>query len=175
MIRRPPRSTQSRSSAASDVYKRQPQHRLLVYNGVTGYFQRSPTPNHAPTLILPTPILIISDSLAALSSISIPSLHSLTERIHPLPTTFASNHTPITFIWAPGHNSDLFLLIKRFIHVSWVSHWEKQTPISWPHSKGPPNQPFRYLEITPTRLRIGHTRLTPTHLLTHLAGFLFYI
>src|SRR5450756_1000534 len=26
MIRRPPRSTQSRSSAASDVYKRQPQH-----------------------------------------------------------------------------------------------------------------------------------------------------
>src|SRR5680860_42958 len=27
MIRRPPRSTQSRSSAASDVYKRQPAHR----------------------------------------------------------------------------------------------------------------------------------------------------
>ena len=30
MIRRPPRSTQSRSSAASDVYKRQPPEHLLV-------------------------------------------------------------------------------------------------------------------------------------------------
>ena len=30
MIRRPPRSTQSRSSAASDVYKRQQQHDLIV-------------------------------------------------------------------------------------------------------------------------------------------------
>src|SRR5450756_3256862 len=29
MIRRPPRSTQSRSSAASDVYKRQPLHRAV--------------------------------------------------------------------------------------------------------------------------------------------------
>src|SRR5665809_39541 len=34
MIRRPPRSTQSRSSAASDVYKRQPQFRALVYCAV---------------------------------------------------------------------------------------------------------------------------------------------
>src|SRR5450756_301420 len=30
MIRRPPRSTQSRSSAASDVYKRQPQRSVLA-------------------------------------------------------------------------------------------------------------------------------------------------
>src|SRR5450756_318706 len=30
MIRRPPRSTQSRSSAASDVYKRQPTVRMLL-------------------------------------------------------------------------------------------------------------------------------------------------
>src|SRR5450756_3208170 len=30
MIRRPPRSTQSRSSAASDVYKRQPLYRVQV-------------------------------------------------------------------------------------------------------------------------------------------------
>jgi len=50
----------------------------------------------------PTPILIISDSLAALSSISKPSLHPLTTRTHALLTTFASNHTHITFIWAPG-------------------------------------------------------------------------
>jgi len=27
----------------------------------------------------------------------------------------------------PATNSDLFLFIKRFIHVSWVSHWEKQS------------------------------------------------
>ena len=33
MIRRPPRSTQSRSSAASDVYKRQFQLTDLSYNG----------------------------------------------------------------------------------------------------------------------------------------------
>ena len=36
MIRRPPRSTQSRSSAASDVYKRQPLHHrmpVIVPNG----------------------------------------------------------------------------------------------------------------------------------------------
>ena len=30
MIRRPPRSTQSRSSAASDVYKRQPQAQTVI-------------------------------------------------------------------------------------------------------------------------------------------------
>src|SRR5680860_479200 len=38
MIRRPPRSTQSRSSAASDVYKRQPLHRqpqLLLYQATS--------------------------------------------------------------------------------------------------------------------------------------------
>eukprot|EP00657_Telonema_sp_P-1_P010664 TRINITY_DN519_c0_g1_i1.p1 TRINITY_DN519_c0_g1~~TRINITY_DN519_c0_g1_i1.p1 ORF type:complete len:151 (+),score=57.01 TRINITY_DN519_c0_g1_i1:95-547(+) len=36
MIRRPPRSTQSRSSAASDVYKRQHLGQLLHGTGVTG-------------------------------------------------------------------------------------------------------------------------------------------
>ena len=33
MIRRPPRSTQSRSSAASDVYKRQAQHDRVARDG----------------------------------------------------------------------------------------------------------------------------------------------
>ena len=32
MIRRPPRSTQSRSSAASDVYKRQGMHAKIAYD-----------------------------------------------------------------------------------------------------------------------------------------------
>src|SRR5450756_1621250 len=36
MIRRPPRSTQSRSSAASDVYKRQPL--IFVIGGINGFF-----------------------------------------------------------------------------------------------------------------------------------------
>ena len=36
MIRRPPRSTQSRSSAASDVYKRQPPHDRLAVRRVPG-------------------------------------------------------------------------------------------------------------------------------------------
>src|SRR5680860_1486574 len=34
MIRRPPRSTQSRSSAASDVYKRQPAHVMVLHHAV---------------------------------------------------------------------------------------------------------------------------------------------
>ena len=34
MIRRPPRSTQSRSSAASDVYKRQDEDAALLYDSV---------------------------------------------------------------------------------------------------------------------------------------------
>src|SRR5450756_2829594 len=41
MIRRPPRSTQSRSSAASDVYKRQLRHQLEVgERGDDGYCER---------------------------------------------------------------------------------------------------------------------------------------
>jgi len=49
----------------------------------------------------PTPILIISDSLAALSHQFLNP--PFTTRIHDLSTTFASNHTPIMFIWARGH------------------------------------------------------------------------
>ena len=37
MIRRPPRSTQSRSSAASDVYKRQGLHDSIMSNPLLGY------------------------------------------------------------------------------------------------------------------------------------------
>ena len=45
MIRRPPRSTQSRSSAASDVYKRQ----LVCNNGITQFYL---PPTHEPYLPL---------------------------------------------------------------------------------------------------------------------------
>src|SRR5450756_931699 len=40
MIRRPPRSTQSRSSAASDVYKRQVQHRVAHLVPLDGGLER---------------------------------------------------------------------------------------------------------------------------------------
>src|SRR5450756_625443 len=41
MIRRPPRSTQSRSSAASDVYKRQlPEGAFYAYPNVSAFFGR---------------------------------------------------------------------------------------------------------------------------------------
>src|SRR5680860_1180375 len=39
MIRRPPRSTQSRSSAASDVYKRQGEHRVVDLTAHLGLAQ----------------------------------------------------------------------------------------------------------------------------------------
>eukprot|EP00657_Telonema_sp_P-1_P002048 TRINITY_DN14927_c0_g1_i1.p1 TRINITY_DN14927_c0_g1~~TRINITY_DN14927_c0_g1_i1.p1 ORF type:complete len:103 (+),score=35.21 TRINITY_DN14927_c0_g1_i1:67-375(+) len=45
MIRRPPRSTQSRSSAASDVYKRQPLPLPVVHSACTN-------PNRTLTLTL---------------------------------------------------------------------------------------------------------------------------
>ena len=41
MIRRPPRSTQSRSSAASDVYKRQVHRKIVVPYGSAGLRQRT--------------------------------------------------------------------------------------------------------------------------------------
>src|SRR5450756_3235632 len=46
MIRRPPRSTQSRSSAASDVYKRQEKMRLAVMDMWKPF--RHSTRSHAP-------------------------------------------------------------------------------------------------------------------------------
>src|SRR5450756_3217268 len=46
MIRRPPRSTQSRSSAASDVYKRQIEHDLYYCGGV----EETSTPKFLQTL-----------------------------------------------------------------------------------------------------------------------------
>ena len=44
MIRRPPRSTLDRSSAAADVYKRQDESNTILWNGPAGYFEN---PNFA--------------------------------------------------------------------------------------------------------------------------------
>src|SRR5450756_982817 len=42
MIRRPPRSTQSRSSAASDVYKRQTTRRIIAFSLIAAAFTVAP-------------------------------------------------------------------------------------------------------------------------------------
>src|SRR5450756_1371683 len=47
MIRRPPRSTQSRSSAASDVYKRQDRSGNVVHQGLAVYGHKGVTDQHA--------------------------------------------------------------------------------------------------------------------------------
>ena len=72
--------------------------------------------------------------------------------------------------------SDLFTHINKFIQNQWFLEWKdsflrgnklarlKDIPVPWASS----NQPSRKLEIVLTRLRIGHTRLTHTHLITHL-------
>ena len=56
MIRRPPRSTQSRSSAASDVYKRQ-----VIGSCYRARHNRSPPHTHTP-IFVPTPLLLRPDS-----------------------------------------------------------------------------------------------------------------
>jgi len=59
------------------------------------------TTTHSPS---PSPFVIISDSLAALSAIAQPSSsHLLVTRIHSLLTTFTATSIPVTFSWAPGH------------------------------------------------------------------------
>ena len=72
--------------------------------------------------------------------------------------------------------SDLFTHINKFIRNQWFSEWKdsilhgnklaqlKDTPVPWASS----SQSSRRLGIVLTRLRIGHTRLTHTHLVTHL-------
>ena len=147
------------------------------------------------------PILIVSDSLAALNAISQPSpSHPLITHIHILFESCTAMSIPIVFIWAPGHkgipgnekvdkaakqatqlptirksllpsSSDLFSHIKK-----WFTSWKnerikgnklaqlKEYPIPWISS----NLQSKSQEITLTRLRLGHTRLTHTHLISHL-------
>ena len=62
---------------------------------------------------------------------------------------------------------------KKSIHSFWVSHSENQShnilaQLKRSHPWNSYNQPSRHLEITLTRLRIGHTRLTHTRHFTHL-------
>ena len=70
-------------------------------------------------------------------------------------------------------NSDLFHFIRHFINQAWLTVWQKQNPYNklsrikkttspWPSS----NLLNRRDEIVLTRLRIGHTRLTHTHLVS---------
>ena len=76
MIRRPPRSTQSRSSAASDVYKRQPLKRALTISTLNRTFRgwqqaqisEGATSNFGRTLMSQRPI---RDSAAAAAPLTI--------------------------------------------------------------------------------------------------------
>ena len=74
-------------------------------------------------------------------------------------------------------NFDLFLYINNVIHQQWFTEWKinlliqgnkltqlKEKLIQWQS----PNQPTRPQEIVLTNLQIRHTRLTHTHLITHL-------
>ena len=73
-------------------------------------------------------------------------------------------------------NSDLFYHIKKFINQHWFALWKtertkgnklaqlKDTPVPWNSS----NLQTRSQEITLTRLRLGHTRITHTYLISHL-------
>jgi len=71
--------------------------------------------------------------------------------------------------------SDFTLVIRHRITNLWTSHWENQIntnklamlkPLPWPWDSS--RQPHRCHKIYLTRLRIGHTRLTHSHLLSNL-------
>jgi len=144
----------------------------------------------------PSPFLINSDSLAAILDIAQPtSSHPLVTRIHSLLTTSTATSIPVILFGPPSQKSiqlpnkrcsfhpydphsfllpDLFPFINKFIYLSWFDLWGSQhsnilarikhSSLLWYSS----NLPSCSHEITITRRRIGHTRLTYTHLLTHL-------
>src|SRR5680860_1064275 len=96
MIRRPPRSTQSRSSAASDVYKRQPFLLTSIkaeFRHGLSYIRGRPQPNtHQPgnSSELPCPLALPQDKLI-LRILKILHLHpSKTCFLQPLSTFFSS-------------------------------------------------------------------------------------
>jgi len=76
-------------------------------------------------------------------------------------------------------SNDLFSYINKFIRLRWFSQWKDQLPLgnkltqlkSTPVPRNSSSQPTRRHEIVLIRLRIGHTRLTLTHLVTHLMPF----
>ena len=75
---------------------------------------------------------------------------------------------------SPSPASDLFVSIKSHILSKWTTQWNQQTnnklktvkptPQYWPSS----DRSSRREETVLTRLRIGHSRLTHTHLISHL-------
>src|SRR5450756_3093386 len=87
MIRRPPRSTQSRSSAASDVYKRQigsglrhvPELENIRWSVVRTHYRshRSPLRAFAVGLVRPTHVLGTSCGGAALRSVYLLAVSSI--------------------------------------------------------------------------------------------------
>eukprot|EP00657_Telonema_sp_P-1_P008951 TRINITY_DN3150_c0_g1_i1.p1 TRINITY_DN3150_c0_g1~~TRINITY_DN3150_c0_g1_i1.p1 ORF type:complete len:117 (-),score=62.31 TRINITY_DN3150_c0_g1_i1:57-407(-) len=90
MIRRPPRSTQSRSSAASDVYKRQLLvllHPLLPYRVELLEFQHVSFLNPQPLSRLPGPHCLSPPVLLVLPQLLESSRRSLRLQVLALPLT----------------------------------------------------------------------------------------
>src|SRR5680860_499896 len=108
MIRRPPRSTQSRSSAASDVYKRQPFLLTSIkaeFRHGLSYIRGRPQPNtHQPgnSSELPCPLALPQDKLI-LRILKI--LH-----LHPSKTCFLQ---PASVLFLPPHST----FFSRLQHV----------------------------------------------------------
>ena len=88
----------------------------------------------------------------------------------------SATHQPTILKTLLPSNSDLFSHIKKSINQLWFASWKtekttgnklaqlKDTPVPWNSS----NLQTRSQEITITRLRVGHTRLTHTHIVSHL-------
>jgi len=89
--------------------------------------------------------------------------------------TKSAAHLPRIQPYILPTKSDHTLSIHHKISEFWTSHWQSQKssnklatlepfPIPWTST----HQPHQRHEICFTRLRIGHTRLTHSHLLSHL-------
>ncbi len=150
-------------------------------------------------------LLIISDSLSSLNSISDPySQNPLTQRILIILQTLLTNQKTIVFLWIPSHigeplhdetdlaaknatshpkiannlhptHTDLKQYYYQIINKQWFQFWQNSQPTNklrqikkFPSLWSSSNRPSRREEIVVTRLRIGHTKLTHSYLISNL-------
>src|SRR5680860_1745796 len=93
MIRRPPRSTQSRSSAASDVYKRQEEPNRCRWE-------------HQPTALVP-------EAVARLLSFPIGHLLDLTLNRHG--SSLPTRQQPVSYTHLRAHETDSYLVCRLLL------------------------------------------------------------
>ena len=123
MIRRPPRSTQSRSSAASDVYKRQTHHISYSHGfplSPNGTIEYPHSPSHSLTHTL-LPFLALD-----IIFFWIPNHKGIqgNETVHSLGKN-ATNLPRINPRFSPS-KSDLSAFIHQKITHHWVTTWQQQ-------------------------------------------------